>query len=175
MDSRICPAREITHEEWQELRELYIQAFVAMSENVSIEDLALMGNNSKKFWAAVFDRDQPQSSAKNYIFNISKENEKIISYGLYTYINDERYLYIHHFVVHPGYQRQGLGKRLMSMIQALHGDAKTIGLLTRTYNIQAQNFYKRLGFSESLQVPAAICEYYSPDRVYMEQQLKAFN
>ncbi len=46
-----------------------------------------------------------------------------------------------------------------------------VGLLTRTYNVQAQNFYKRLGFSASVDVPAAISEYYSSDRVYMERVL----
>lgn len=59
----------------------------------------------------------------------------------------------------------------MCAMQELHGDAQKVGLLTRTYNVQAQNFYKRLGFSASVDVPAAIREYYSSDRVYMEHSV----
>ena len=171
MDSIECAARDVTSQEWEALRALYIQAFVRMSATVSADDLALMGNDPKAFWAGVFDRDKPQSSAKNYTFCISKEGETIVSYGLYTYVTDTQYLYIHHFVVHPDYQGQGFGKRLMQAIQDLYIDAQKVGLLTRTYNLQAQNFYKRLGFSASLDVPPSVREYYSPDRVYMERSV----
>ena len=165
----MCAARDITCQEWEALRALYVQAFVAMSASVSACDLALMGNNTEQFWAGVFDRDKPRSNAKNYTFSMSKDGERIVAYGLYTYMSDAQYLYIHHFVVHPDYQGQGLGKRLMCAMQELHVDAQKVGLLTRTYNVQAQNFYKRLGFSSSVDVPAAIREYYSSDRVYMER------
>jgi len=148
---------------------IVVQAFVVMSASVSACDLTLMENNPEQFWSGVFDRDKPQSIKKNYTFSMSKEGERVVAYGLYTYVSDAQYLYIHHFVVHPDYQGQGLGKRLMFAIQELHVDAQKIGLLTRTYNIQAQNFYKHLGFSASIDVPAAIHEYYSSDRVYMER------
>lgn len=169
MDSTICAAREVADYEWEALRGLYVQAFVAMSANVSAGDLALMGNNPEQFWAGVFDRDKTQSNAKNYTFSMSKDGGKMVAYGLYAYMNDSRYLYIHHLVVHPDYQGQGLGKRLIYTMQELHVDAQKVGLLTRTYNIQAQNFYKRLGFSACVDIPAAIREYYSSDRVYMER------
>ena len=99
MDNIICAARDVTYQEWEVLRALYVQAFVAMSANVSACDLALMGNNPEQFWSGVFDYDKPRSSAKNYTFSISKDGEKIISYGLYTYVSDVQYLYIHHFVM----------------------------------------------------------------------------
>ena len=166
----IYAAHDLPHQEWHALRALYVHTFVTMSANVSASDLALMGNNPKQFWEEVFDRDKPRATTKNYTFIISKDGEKITSYGLYKYLSDTQYLYIHHLVVHPDYQGKGLGKRLMCAIQDLHGDAQKIGLLTRIYNVQAQNFYKRLGFSASVEVPTAICEYYSSsDRVYMER------
>jgi ribosomal protein S18 acetylase RimI-like enzyme len=166
---RICAASDLTYQEWEDLRALYVLAFVKMSANVSESDRAIMGNNPEEFWAGVFDRDKPRSIQKNYTFTISKVGEKIIAYGLYVFVSDMQYLYIHHFVVHPDYQGQGLGKRLMQALQNIHSDAQKIGLLTRTYNLPAQNFYQRLGFSESKDVPAAIQEYYSSDRVYMER------
>lgn len=171
METRLCASRDLTVQEWDELRELYVKAFVAMSATVSAHDLALLGNNPEHFWERVFDRDKPNSIAKNYTFKLTKENERIVAYGLYTYLKDAQYLYIHHFVVHPDYQGKGLGKSLMSAMQESHLDAEKIGLWTRTYNVQAQNFYKRLGFSVSLHVPDAIREYDSSDRVYMERNL----
>ena len=152
-----------------------MQAFVAMSASLSACDLALMGNNPQQFWAGVFDRDEPLSKAKNYTLSMSKDSGRIVAYGLYTYVSDEQYLYIHHFVVHPDYQGQGFGKRLMHAIQELYVDTQKIGLLTRTYNVQAQNFYKRLGFSASVDVPSSVCEYYSSDRVYMERDCSCSN
>ncbi|MDP1607730.1 MAG: GNAT family N-acetyltransferase [Chlamydiales bacterium] len=169
MNSIMCSARDLTSQEWEDLRVLYVKAFVTMSESVSAEDLALMGNNPAEFWADVFDRDKPKSHAENYTFNMTREGERIVAYGLYTYASDAQYLYIHHFVVHPDYQGQGLGKRLMYAMQELYVDTQKVGLLTRTYNLQAQNFYKHLGFSPSIKIPAAIHEYYSSDRVYMER------
>ena len=171
MNSLLCNARDITTQEWEALRALYVQAFVAMSTNVNACDLALMGNNPENFWAGVFDRDKPRSKEKNYTFSLSKDGENIAAYALYTYVSDAHYLYVHHLVVHPDYQGRGLGKQLMSTLQKLHEDAQKAGLLTRTYNVPAQNFYKRLGFSASLDVPAAIQEYYSSDRVYMERNV----
>lgn len=169
MNSIICSARDVTCQEWEALRALYVQAFVSMSASISTGDLALMNNNPEEFWMGVFDRDKIRSNAKNYMFSMSKDSDRIVAYGLYKYESDAQYLYIHHFVVHPNYQGQGLGKRLMCAIQELHVDAQKIGLLTRTYNIHAQNFYNRLGFSESTNVPSTIREYYSSDRVYMER------
>lgn len=169
MKNTLCSARDLAGHEWEMLRALYVQAFVTMSTNVSAGDLALMGNHPQTFWEGVFDRDKPRSHAKNYTFILSKEGEKTVAYGLYTYARETHYLYIHHFVVHPDHQGQGLGRQLMDALQTLHGDAQKVGLLTRTYNLQAQNFYKRLGFSQSVDVPADIHEYYSKDRVYMER------
>nr|AIA18441.1 Acetyltransferase (GNAT) family [uncultured bacterium] len=169
MPNTIHSAHDITDQEWDALRTLYVEAFVAMSSTLSACDLALMDNHPEQFWAGVFDRDKPQSTAKNYTFSLTKEGERIIAYGLYTYVNGTQYLYIHHFVVHPDYQGQGLGKRLMCAIEELHSEAKKVGLLTRTYNVLAQNFYERLGFSATSDVPALIREYYSNDRVYMER------
>lgn len=171
MNSITRPARDITSQEWEALRTLYVQAFVAMSASVSAGDLALMDNNPEEFWAGVFDSDKIRSNAKNYTFSMSKDGERIVAYSLYTYESDAQYLYIHHFVVHPNYQGQGLGKRLMCAMQELYVDAQKIGLLTRTYNVHAQNFYNRLGFSVSGDVPFAISEYYSSDRVYMERAI----
>ena len=159
---------DVTDQVWEELRALYVQAFVAMSSNVSKDGLALMNHNPEKFWTKVFDRDKTRSNEKNYTFSITKLAERIVAYALHTYVNDAQYLYIHHFVVHPNYQGQGLGKELMRTILELPVDVQKVGLLTRTYNIQAQNFYNRLGFSASVDVPSAIHEYYSSDRVYME-------
>jgi ribosomal protein S18 acetylase RimI-like enzyme len=169
MDRIIRAARDVTDQEWEELKDLYVKAFTTMSKGLSATDLALMDNHPEQFWANVFDLDRPRSHAKNYIFTMIIIGKKIAAYGFYLYVNEVRYLYVHHFVVHPDFQGQGLGKRLMSILQELYVDAKKIGLLTRTYNVLAQNFYKHLGFSATIDIPNHIHEYYSTDRVYMER------
>lgn len=97
MEIKVCAARDVTCQEWEALRTLYVQAFVMMSEKVSPCDLSLMGNNPERFWAGVFDCDKPRSNTKNYSFSMFKQGERIIAYGLYKYVKNDRYLYIHHF------------------------------------------------------------------------------
>lgn len=53
MNSVLCAAHDATDKEWEELKVLYVKAFVAMSAKVSEEDFALMGNNPEQFWAGV--------------------------------------------------------------------------------------------------------------------------
>jgi ribosomal protein S18 acetylase RimI-like enzyme len=171
MMSELRAAHDVTDPEWEAIRALFVHTFVTLSASVSVDALALMGHHPEKFWGDVFDADQPRAREKNYTFSLSKERERLVAYGLYTYVSHAQYLYIHHFVVHPDYQGQGIGKRLMHTMQELHGDAKKVGLLTRPYNIQALNFYKRLGFSASVDVPAVCREYYSSERVYLERSL----
>lgn len=38
MNSVLCAARDVTGQEWEKLRALYVKAFVAMSAKVSEED-----------------------------------------------------------------------------------------------------------------------------------------
>lgn len=163
---------EITAQEWIELKKLFVESFFAACRNVNERDLALMNNNITTFWSIVFDRDKPQVMEEKYKVILYKKDDIIIAYGLYTFFNDIKYVYIRHLCVNTEYQGQGLGKKLIMGMETSHQDARKTGLFTRTYNRTAQDFYTHVGFCIATNPPDTLIKYYAGDRVYMERAIK---
>lgn len=100
---------------------------------------------------------QPHGLSFDSVFN-SQETESIhlgiveqnllVAYGQLTQQNDRTYK-ISQMVVHPNYQRQGLGKKVLAELIAIakQNNANQIVLDAR---ISAVNFYQQLGFQKSL-------------------------
>ncbi|MDJ0568988.1 MAG: GNAT family N-acetyltransferase [Pleurocapsa sp. MO_192.B19] len=98
---------------------------------------------------------QPHGLSFDSVFD-NKETESIhlaiidcnlvVAYGQLTQKNDRVYQ-IFQMVVHPNYQRQGLGKKLLAKLIAIaqQKDASKIVLDAR---ISAINFYQQLGFKK---------------------------
>jgi predicted GNAT family N-acyltransferase len=117
---------------------------------------------------------QPHGLSFDSVFN-SPEVESIhlaiisdnllLAYGQLTQQNDRTYK-IGQMVVHPNYQRQGLGKKLLAELIAIakQKDAQKIVLDARIY---AVNFYQQLGFEKILgtEHPSAIT---GVPHIYME-------
>lgn len=162
-------ACDITDKDWNQLKELFVLSFVTTCQNVSKQDLELMNNDPATFWANVFDRDKPQVVSEKYEAIMFKSGDTVIAYILYVYLEDSKYLYVRHLCVSPNYQGQSLGKKLIAAMSAFHLGSQQIGLLTRTYNQRAQDFYIHLGFRISQNPPAYVLKFYKPDRVYLEK------
>jgi predicted GNAT family N-acyltransferase len=121
---------------------------------------------------------QPHGLSFHTVFN-SQETESIhlaiihdnllLAYGQLTEQNAKTYK-IGQMVVHPNYQRQRLGKKLLAELIAIaqQKDAQKIVLDAR---ISAINFYQQLGFKKILgtEHPSAIT---GVPHIYMELELR---
>jgi len=74
---------------------------------------------------------------------------------------------IENVIVHPDYQRKGIGKNLMIEMMNFFPDAKVFGLLTGKYTPGNVALYQGLGFSIVNEVPETETE---PILVYMEKK-----
>jgi ribosomal protein S18 acetylase RimI-like enzyme len=55
--------------------------------------------------------------------------------------------YIRRLIVNPGFQKQGIGKRLMQGIESQFNDAKRYELFTGHKSEEALSLYKKLGYT----------------------------
>lgn len=76
---------------------------------------------------------------------IYKENERILGYIDYWVTFDSCQLC--KIAIHPAFQRQGIGEKLMEfMFENLPNDVEHVFLEVRERNTKAQAFYEKLGF-----------------------------
>ncbi|HCM88484.1 MULTISPECIES: GNAT family N-acetyltransferase [Vagococcus] len=100
-------------------------------------------------WAEVMNFEAAELSLKHSIFGITiKENEKIIGMG--RIIGDGAiYFYIQDIVVHPDYQKQGIGhlimRELMDYLKENAPDKAFVGLFASEGN---ESFYKKYTFKD---------------------------
>ncbi|MGA2034974.1 MAG: GNAT family N-acetyltransferase [Thermoguttaceae bacterium] len=66
---------------------------------------------------------------------------------------DEKTCYIGRLIVHPDYQRQGIGTQLMNQIEASFGAAERFELFTGHRSANAIRLYERLGYKVFSQEP----------------------
>jgi predicted GNAT family N-acyltransferase len=94
-----------------------------------------------------FDIILNSQEAENIHLGIIEQN-LLVAYGQLTQQNEQTYK-IGQIMVHPNYQRQGLGKKVLSELIAIaqQKDAQKIVLDAR---ISAINFYQQLGFKKIL-------------------------
>lgn len=65
-------------------------------------------------------------------------------------------LFIRMIVVHPRYQRKGIGKKLLeSVIASAHEQSKSVGLEVFKINAVARAFYERHGFNAEGETPTS--------------------
>ncbi len=96
-------------------------------------------------------RFDPVRSRQRFLARFSKERTKKIVTGgnlagFYAIENNSDHLYLIHFYIHPDYQSQGLGARVLSSIKR---QAAMIGLPIRLGALRdsrSNEFYKKHGF-----------------------------
>ena len=67
----------------------------------------------------------------------------------HTFANAQDRLYVHQVDVHPGHRRHGVGRALMSWVDALATElgVSEVSLDTCLFNADALNFFESLGYS----------------------------
>lgn len=74
------------------------------------------------------------------------ENQRVIGTSWMTH--DFRRIYLHHFAIHPDYQKQGLGEFLaIASLQFAKEKNMQIKLEVHKENTAAINLYKKIGFN----------------------------
>ena len=79
---------------------------------------------------------------------VARDIRRIAGFAIAEFCDEKVHLNL--FAVHPGYQRQGVGRKLLKWLES---SAQTAGcyfmcLEVRDSNNKAINFYKKYGFSE---------------------------
>ncbi|MGX7024646.1 GNAT family N-acetyltransferase [Vagococcus hydrophili] len=100
-------------------------------------------------WAEVMNFEAAETSLKHSLFGITiKENEKTVGMG--RIIGDGAiYFYIQDIVVHPKYQKQGIGHLIMETLMAYlkenAPDKAFVGLFASEGN---ESFYQKYAFED---------------------------
>lgn len=78
---------------------------------------------------------------------VAKDGDKVV--GMHLVLRGEEENTLQALYVHPGFQRLGVGSRLMQIALDWLGNEKDIILGVVTYNKNAIDFYKKFGFVEN--------------------------
>lgn len=139
--------------------------------NVQIEKLSPQGINEFceliRIFEAVFEMDhfempdekhlQRLLSKSDFFVLVAKHDSKIIGgltvYVLHRYYSTRPGAYIYDVGVLPGYQRKGVGKRLITYLTdyCKENDFEEAFVEAETDDLQAVSFYKTTAFSSELQ------------------------
>ena len=95
------------------------------------------------------DKDYPTLFDRcNFWAGVRDENNKLIAFGYVCGMGLE-HGYMEDIIVHPNYQKQGIGFKLVKKL--LHeSDRFGLGIVTVTYEEENINFYKTCGFTSGL-------------------------
>lgn len=93
------------------------------------------GYQSHKYYAKM--------AAQKHLYTFYKD--RLIVGGALLF-KDETNLHIGRIFIDPEHFREGLGIRLMEMIENLFSDAGSFTLDTPLWNIRTNNFYQKLGY-----------------------------
>jgi GNAT superfamily N-acetyltransferase len=86
-------------------------------------------------------------ATENQLFLVAKEEDSVV--GVCRIEKKEMYNELMAIYVLPGYQRKGIGIMFWKKVKEFFGDEKDIVVRVATYNIQAINFYQKLGFIDT--------------------------
>lgn len=119
-----------------QIKDVFLAAFVPQ-QRLSYEQLV-----------EYFDSAIPHKLASKPLLRVALDNDTIIGFALFEPWQDKAY-YLAEMAVARDYQKKGIGKKLVFSIFEKDLDANKIVLVTAKNNVQAQNFYKAIGFEQS--------------------------
>jgi ribosomal protein S18 acetylase RimI-like enzyme len=89
--------------------------------------------------------EEVENQFRDHVFLKSVLNNTII--GSVRAIEKERTCYIGRLIVHPDYQKQGIGKSLMDEIEKIFISINRYELFTGSLSYKNISFYKKLGYN----------------------------
>jgi len=121
----------------------FTQSYVNQSLDFSEEGLCTLLNNGFENEIVDFEK-QPDSS---FFYQATTEEGKVIGFSSFEVNKEEKSAYLRRIAVAPGYEHQGVGKRLTFKI--CDEGVKHIFVMTRRANTLGINFYEHRGFEKS--------------------------
>lgn len=91
--------------------------------------------------------DEIKDEFKNHVFLKAVENERIIGSVRALKINNET-SYIGRLIVHPDFQNQGIGTKLMEKIEDIFKDCGRFELITGHMSKKNIRLYEKLGYKK---------------------------
>jgi ribosomal protein S18 acetylase RimI-like enzyme len=92
------------------------------------------------------DKDYPTLFERcNFWAGVRDENDKLIAFGYVCGMGLE-HGYMEDIIVHPEYQKQGIGVKLVKELLR-ESERFGLGIITVSYGPHNTNFYKRCGFT----------------------------
>ena len=124
-----------------------------------IKDATQIGNLSRGIieyelrWTWTPLRIAKKVKDKNANVVVALKETQVIGFGIMEYVENEAYLVL--FGVHPKYQRQGIGTKLIKWLEktALVSGGGFIYLETRLSNAIGRKFYQKLGYKAIQRIP----------------------
>lgn len=112
---------------------------IADNEVPDLRELVGWGRRDKDY-PALFERC-------NFWAGVRNENNKLIAFGYVCGMGLE-HGYMEDIIVHPEYQKQGIGVKLVKELLR-ESERFGLGIVTVTYEKHHNNFYKTCGFTPS--------------------------
>ncbi|MGF7119584.1 GNAT family N-acetyltransferase [Methanobacterium oryzae] len=91
--------------------------------------------------------DEINEEFKNSVFLKAVKNEKIIGSVRGTLINPET-CYIGRLIVHPNFQNQGIGTKLMEEIEKIFNECEKFELITGQKSLKNIYIYEKIGYKQ---------------------------
>ena len=143
----------MNNEQWQEVGKLWMVSFFNTYKSLPLSriDSDIHGESEDALadWLKrLFAKDQVIALQNAYVFTLVYKDGQLLGYTLHHVLAQSSIIHIHHFVVDPNFQGQGIGKTLLSAVIRNHPEIESIVLTTRILNAPAREFYKHQGFYE---------------------------
>lgn len=145
----ICRPDEIDSQILQQLHTVFMKSFSEAYKNIPLAVLGAV--NLENFLNEAFAQEESiikKGDRPGYFLIIAHCNEKLTGFASFDTEEDHCY-YIRELSMHPDFQRSGIGQQLIFSVKMLDDQVRGLRLVTRRANIQARNFYKKIGFIES--------------------------
>ncbi len=124
--------------------EVIIKAFIPVVKDKNEQEAEKYLREKYAPWYKKYCGLLKEKKAFLHCYKNNKNN--VVATILFSPIQDSNKAYIEKLAVKPGYQRNGVGKRLIFSIFRRYPKIKKIELHTLLSNEKAQRFYQRLGF-----------------------------
>lgn len=154
----------------EQARDMYFDSYdTELNKSLSLNDIGIshLGFATyEDFRRNMFEEDfasYVDSPAKRSFFYVKQQNEIV---GVAAVLSlDNNVYYIDHIGIKKGFQHQGIGSRLLGLLEQHLENWKSITLDTRVFNTPAQQAYEKAGFQRVTPHPIAL-----KDRFYIRYE-----
>jgi len=132
-----------------DMRMVFMKSFSEAYKDIPLVVLGV--SNVENFLDQAFAEEESiitKEGHPGYFVTIAHYNEIVAGFASFD-TEDAHCYYIREVSMHPDFQHAGIGEQLILSAKIHDNQLYALRLMTRRANVQACNFYKKLGFVES--------------------------